>query len=142
MRLWSIHPQYLDRIGLVALWRESLLAQKVLQGETKGYRNHPQLDRFKRHQQPQNCIAGYLLEIWRESRKRGYKFNRRKIATGASSKKIPITQGQLIYEFRLLCERLKQRDPERYQLLFSTQDIDPHPIFTIVNGDIESWERT
>jgi len=30
MRLWTIHPKYLDRQGLLALWREALLAQKVL----------------------------------------------------------------------------------------------------------------
>ena len=43
MRLWSIHPRYLDSMGLVALWREALLAQAVLRGETKGYKFHPQL---------------------------------------------------------------------------------------------------
>lgn len=32
MRLWSLHPSYLDAVGLVALWREGLLARKVLQG--------------------------------------------------------------------------------------------------------------
>lgn len=37
MRLWSIHPRYLDTKGLVALWRETLLlAQAVLFGNTKG----------------------------------------------------------------------------------------------------------
>ena len=48
MRLWSVHPKYLDSKGLVALWREALLAKQVLEGGTKGYRNHPQLDRFKK----------------------------------------------------------------------------------------------
>jgi Pyrimidine dimer DNA glycosylase len=47
MRIWSLHPQYLDRQGLTAAWREGLLAQKVLTGTTKGYRNHPQLRRFR-----------------------------------------------------------------------------------------------
>ena len=46
MRLWSVHPRYLDRQGLTAAWREALLAQKVLTGTTRGYRNHPQLVRF------------------------------------------------------------------------------------------------
>ena len=36
MRLWSLHPRYLDAKGLVALWREGLLAQAVLKGQTKG----------------------------------------------------------------------------------------------------------
>lgn len=43
MRLWSLHPQYLDAKGLVALWREGLLAQAVLAGQTRGYKRHPQL---------------------------------------------------------------------------------------------------
>jgi hypothetical protein len=47
MRIWSVHPRYLDRQGLTAGWREGLLAQKVLTGTTKGYRNHPQLRRFR-----------------------------------------------------------------------------------------------
>lgn len=38
MRLWVSHPKYLDCKGLVALWRESLLARKVLKGKTKGWR--------------------------------------------------------------------------------------------------------
>jgi hypothetical protein len=81
------------------------------------------------------------MEIWRESRRRGYNFNRQKIPTAVSRKKIPITRGQLRYEFNVLCERLKRRDPERYQRLFSTHRIEAHPIFTVVDGDVEKWER-
>lgn len=43
MRLWSLHPSLLDRAALIAGWREALLAQKVLRGQTTGYRHHPQL---------------------------------------------------------------------------------------------------
>ena len=32
MRLWSLHPCYLDPAGLVAVWREGLLARAVLRG--------------------------------------------------------------------------------------------------------------
>jgi len=141
LRLWSIHPKYLDRAGLVALWRESLLAQKVLQGRTKGYRNHPQLNRFKKHPQPLNAIASYLTEIWRESKRRGYNFDRRKIVTRASVKRMPVTRKQLRYEFQLLCERLKRRDPDRCQQLSFTNNIDPHPSFVAVDGEVEDWEK-
>ena len=65
MRLWSLHPKYLDTKGLLALWREGLLAQKVLAGKTKGYKNHPQLDRFKAHGSPRKAIGRYLLDIWK-----------------------------------------------------------------------------
>jgi hypothetical protein len=43
MRLWSLHPQYLDPAGLVAVWREGLLARAVFAGQTTGYKHHPQL---------------------------------------------------------------------------------------------------
>ena len=52
MRLWSIHPKYLDTKGLLAVWREALLAKKVLENKTKGYKNHPQLERFKQQNDP------------------------------------------------------------------------------------------
>jgi hypothetical protein len=38
MRLWTLHPKCLDARGLVVPWREALLAQKVLRGETRGYK--------------------------------------------------------------------------------------------------------
>lgn len=79
MRLWSIDFSYLDAKGLVALWRESLLAKHVILGLTKGYKNHPQLDRFYAHETPQMTISAYLDEIWREATVRGYKFDRTKV---------------------------------------------------------------
>jgi len=66
MRLWSIHPKYLDVQGLLGLWREGLLAQKVLLGETKGYRNHPQLIRFKRTPDPVLYLGTYLYYVYQE----------------------------------------------------------------------------
>ena len=56
MRLWSIHPRSLDARGLVALWREGLLARKVLRGRTRGYRHHPQLQRFRDLRDPVAAI--------------------------------------------------------------------------------------
>ncbi len=106
MRLWSIHPQYLDSKGLVALWRESLLAQKVLQGQTRGYRNHPQLSRFQDLQKPVAAIATYLEEILQESLRRGYTFDARKIAAGRIRNKIIVTSGQLEYELDHLRKKL------------------------------------
>jgi len=61
MRLWTVHPRYLDTKGLLAAWREGLLAQKVLQDKTSGYRNHPQLLRFRATANPTASIASYLL---------------------------------------------------------------------------------
>lgn len=142
MRLWSIHPKYLDRVGLVALWREALLARKVLKGETKGFKNHPQLERFRMHSYPQRAMAHYLTGIWEESRRRGYHFDERKIGTKDTAEKIPVTRGQLRYEFDRLCDKLKRRDPHRYRELQSVKEIDCHLSFRIIEGEIQDWEKT
>ncbi|HOP48642.1 MAG TPA: pyrimidine dimer DNA glycosylase/endonuclease V [Desulfobacteraceae bacterium] len=140
MRLWSIHPCNLDSRGLVALWREGLLAQKVLQGNTRGYRNHPQLIRFKAAINPVGAIAAYLKHIADEADKRGYHFDRSKITNSAFDDRIPVTTGQLEYEFLHLLGKLKQRNTELYIKLNKTKTIKPHPIFNAVIGDIEDWE--
>jgi hypothetical protein len=143
LRLWSIHPQYLDRMGLVALWRESLLAQKVLEGGTKGYRSHPQLRRFRDHPHPQRAIAHYLMGVWEEGRRRGYHFNKAKIGAEGplTIQKIPITKGQLRYELQWLCTKVQRRDPPTYQRLLAVEAIECHPIFETIEGAIEEWEK-
>lgn len=141
MRLWSIHPKYLDVAGLVALWREALLAQKVLRGETTGYRNHPQLERFKRVSHPRRAIADYLTEVWRESKRRRLNFDRGRIGAGGMAEKIPVTRGQLKFEFKLLCEKLRRRDPVKYQELLSIKEVEPHPFLRVVKGGVEEWEK-
>ena len=80
MRLWSLHPSYLDAVGLVALWREGLLARKVLQGQTKGYIHHPQLFRFRETGNPIHVLDFYLKTVHDESIRRGYNFDLSKIS--------------------------------------------------------------
>lgn len=140
MRLWSIHPYYLDAKGLVALWREGLLAQKVLLGETKGYRNHPQLHRFRASSNPVGSIASYLRCIADEAETRGYNFDRSKIARRNIKKSMPVTSGQIEYEFGHLLRKLKARDPGRHAALKANKSIRPHPLFRKVKGNVEQWE--
>jgi len=142
LRLWSIHPKYLDAAGLVALWRESLLAQKILREPTKGYRNHPQLRRFRMHPCPQRAMAGYLKGIWQESRRRGYNFDEKKIGVKDTAVKVPVTRGQLRYEFDWLLDKLKKRDGDRYNKLRSVKRIESNSAFEIIEGGIEEWEKT
>lgn len=143
MRLWSIHPKYLDRIGLIALWREGLLAKKVLENKTLGYKNHPQLLRFKNYKDPLLAINAYLFEVYLEGIKRGYKFNGKKIRKIKASKIISVNSGQIKFEFLHLLNKLKIRCKEKYfeNLKYKNYKIEPNPIFKIVNGDIESWEK-
>ena len=140
MRIWSLNPEYLDTKGLVAVWREALLAQKVLKGETKGYKNHPQLNRFKDQVDPVAAIAGYLRAIFREAVNRGYEFNYEKIAKRDFDGSIFCTRGQLLYEWNHLMQKLKSRDTRKYLEIRGIKEPNAHPIFKIIDGAIEGWE--
>jgi hypothetical protein len=142
MRIWTLHPSYLDAKGLVAVWREALLAQRVLSGATTGYRRHPQLTRFKQVADPMGAIATYLYHIYEEAGNRGYTFDRQKIASPHSAEPIPTTHGQLLYEWEHLKAKLHSRAPEKYQSIAAVQEPTPHPLFTIIAGPVEAWEIT
>jgi hypothetical protein len=141
MRLWSLHPEYLDVKGLVALWREGIMARNVLNGKTKGYKNHPQLERFKKQDDPVLAIDTYLLNVYMESKRRKYNFKRDRIGFKFIDYKIEVTDGQMLYEFKHLKRKLKVRDPEKYEIVADLDFPIPNPVFKIVEGDIESWER-
>ena len=141
MRLWSLHPQYLDSKGLVACWREGLLARKVLLGETRGYTNHPQLERFRVQKDPVEFIDAYLNAICDEAERRGYNFDRNKLGASTTRAKMRVTSGQVAYEWHHLKEKLKLRDPRRLSTFDKEKNPAPHPLFRIVAGDTESWER-
>jgi hypothetical protein len=141
MRLWSLHPGYLDARGLVALWREGLLARKVLQDKTKSYKNHPQLDRFNAHLQPTVAIDCYLRYVHEEAVRRGYKFDIGKIGPKQPCSKIPVTDGQLKYELNHLKTKLRLRDLSRYKRIIAVKKTQAHPLFKVIMGGIESWER-
>lgn len=141
MRLWSLHPCYLDSRGLVALWREGLLARKVLQNRTKGYRNHPQLERFKSQPDPVALIDRYLQVVLEEAVRREYRFEADKIGAEFSSRRLTVTVGQLRFELEHLKQKLRRRDFERFTSLENIVLPQANPIFIVVDGDMESWER-
>ena len=140
MRIWSLHPQLLDSKGLVALWRETLLAQKVLRGETRGYRQHPQLLRFKQQDDPLAAIATYLHAVQREATRRGYTFDASKILAPDSAEKMEVSDGQLAYEFAHLKAKLKLRDPAALARLQQIELPPPHSLFVVVHGEVAAWE--
>lgn len=141
MRIWSIHPKYLDTKGLLALWRETLLAKHVLEGKSKGYTMHPQLDRFKKSDKPLESINQYLSIIYQDAEKRGYNFNKDKINWDFVKTKIKVTTGQLDFEKMHLLNKLKTRDLMKYKQLRENKKIDVHPMFEVVEGSIEHWEK-
>jgi len=139
LRLWSLHPEHLDPKGLVALWREALLAQAVLAGETRGYTNHPQLDRFRAHASPLACIATYLRELAREASRRGYSFDVSKVRDARTRAKLRVTRGQLDYEWQHLASKLRNRNPAWHRAM--PREPRVHPLFVIVEGPVAPWER-
>lgn len=143
MRLWTLHPRYLDSRGLVALWREGLLAQAVLHGQTRGYTRHPQLVRFRAAPAPLAAIAAYLQEVHAEASRRGYAFDATKILRAAGSaepRSIPTTLGQLDYEWAHLKAKLASRAPADLAALQAVDAPEAHPLFRIVPGAVEAWE--
>ena len=141
MRLWTVHPKYLDPQGLVALWREALLAKAVLRGETRGYRHHPQLHRFQAHPDPRAAVNAYLVAVHAEASTRGYAFDRAKLEPEMEVAKIVVTRGQIGHEWRHLLSKLATRNPEVHRRWMSIESPDPHPLFALVEGPIEAWER-
>ena len=140
MRIWSLHPKYLDSRGLVALWRETLLAKRVLEGKTKGYKNHPQLNRFKEVNKPLDAINQYLSEIFIEASKRNFNFDKQKINWDFTKVKMNVTIGQLNYEVSHLLNKLQTRDIKIFEELNTNTIFETHPLFQLVVGGIEKWE--
>jgi Pyrimidine dimer DNA glycosylase len=141
VRLWTLHPRYLDPQGLVAVWREALLAQAVLRGRTKGYRHHPQLDRFRSHAAPRSAINAYLAAILAEAERRGYSFDARKLGPIRSRSRIQATSGQLAHEWRHLLAKLRARSPQVYRKWRGLAVPESQALFKIVAGPIAEWER-
>jgi hypothetical protein len=141
MRLWTLHPKYLDAKGLVALWREALLAQKVLRGATKGYKHHPQLCRFSQTKNPAAAAATYLSTVHEEAMRRDYNFDASKIGERHWRRKIKETRGQLLYEWQHLKRKLKRRDPKHLREFISVKNLAPNPLFKVVPGKVRGWEK-
>ena len=140
MRLWSLHPQYLDSAGLNASWREGLLAKNVLLGNTKGYTNHTQLIRFKNSSDPNLYIDAFLTQIYKEAVRRNFSYNKDKIRMIDGIPPIPVTKGQLEYELEHLKRKLQKRSPELLVKLPALSNLKPNPLFETIEGDVEEWE--
>ena len=142
MRLWSLHPSYLDSAGLVAVWREGLLARAVLAGQTKGYTHHPQLARFKATRAPLVAIETYLAAICDEADRRGYHFDRTRLGAKRTRAKLPVTRGQLAFELEHLTRKVRaRRRAWLVQLPTAGAHAKPHPLFRAIAGGVADWER-
>jgi len=141
LRLWSLHPRFLDRQGLTACWRESLLAQAVLAGATRGYTRHPQLERFREHPDAVELVGAYLAGVADEADARGYRFDRRRIRVPSDAVgRVEVTDGQLAHEWRHLLGKLEVRSLELAERWRDAEPA-PHPLFRVVPGPVAAWER-
>ena len=141
MRLWSLHPGHLDASGLVALWREGLLAQAVLAGRTRGYRHHPQLIRFRDETEPLALIGTYLRAVHVEAVRRGYRFDGARIENGAAKIVMDVPRGQVDFEWRHLMAKLARRSPA-WREWNETIERRLHPLFRLVDGGMAHWEAS
>ncbi|HEY9365492.1 MAG TPA: pyrimidine dimer DNA glycosylase/endonuclease V [Agromyces sp.] len=142
MRIWSLHPRYLDRQGLTACWRETLLAQAVLEGATRGYTRHPQLERFRAAPDPLGAIGDHLAGIAEEATARGFRFDGSKVHRRSEPRvQLEVTTGQLALEWEHLLRKLSVRSPELAAQWAGIELPDAHPLFTVVDGPVASWER-
>jgi hypothetical protein len=123
-------------------WREALLARAVLGGSTRGYRNHPQLERFRAQAAPRSAINAYLRGVYDEAVVRGYSFDRGNIGRARIRVLVPVTPGQVEYEWEHLPRKLALRNPALYAQWHPIGVPECHPLFTVRPGPIESWERT
>ena len=142
MRLWSLHPRYLDSKGLTAAWREALPARAVVAGDTRGDRAHPQLIRFEGCADPLAAIETCLQGLLADAQARGFGFDAAKLSGVRSRRRLAVTRGQLAFEWRHLRSKLQVRDPERLRLLpRPVAAIETHPLFRAVPGPIAEWAR-
>lgn len=147
MRLWSLHPRYLDKVGVVACWSEGLGGLRALQGRQKMHRNHPQLERFKATGVSEYSLYIYLDTLWRVQRSAQLDYSKldplvpgyvllRTLPT------LPVTTGQIAYEQWLLYTKLRGRDERAAgRILCPTDEVVLHPMFYSVPGPVEAWER-
>jgi hypothetical protein len=141
MRIWSLHPRFLDRQGLTACWRETLLAQAVLAGRTRGYTRHPQLERFREHADAVGLVGAYLTGVADEAQARGYRFDRARILSpGAPTPRLVVTEGQLALEWAHLMAKLEARSPTLAERWREAEPV-PHPLFRVEPGPVAPWER-
>lgn len=122
------------------MWREGLLAQAVLTGQTRGYKYHPQLTRFLESSAPKSQIAHYLHAVQVEATRRRYNFDAKKMGRTTVMESLAVTRGQLEYEWVHLANKLKRRAPVWLDEIQRVEPPESHPLFHIVDGGVAEWE--
>lgn len=148
MRIWSFHPKYLDKQGLSRAINEGIAGNKALRKTGEGYppswEKHSQLERFKT-----TAIPGIYSQLYLD-RLFMIKYNSWMLETNQEPffddienpyPKLKVTIGQLKYEWQRYLKKISKRSPKLYEELKSIELPEPHPLFNIIDGDVESWEK-
>jgi hypothetical protein len=142
MRIWSIHPKYLDSKELLNLWNETIQAKNEFLTKFSGHFSNKQLERFLDLKNPLEAINSYMSSIYREAVKRDFSVDDSFMDWDFDdSIQIPVTAGQISHEISKLKSRLRERDEKKLQKLNGRTFLELHPIFYSVPGTIEEWEN-
>jgi hypothetical protein len=139
MRIWTVHPRYLDVKGFVALWRETLLGMETLKKHVKcqhyiPWYKHPQLAPFKAQSDPILYISNYLYLVLEESRRRNYNFDGSKLDAIPYCENLPLIKASrevLVHEWLVCLGRYRVRSPKWFEEVkdISPLEVDPHPLY-------------
>ncbi|HEX7370291.1 MAG TPA: hypothetical protein VF284_08450 [Rhodanobacteraceae bacterium] len=100
------------------------------------------LDRFRAQRDPEAAIAAYLAHVHAEAVARDYNFAAEKVGARRQRILIPVTRGQLDYEWQHLHAKLGVRDPDRLTVIRHIRRPQCHPSFQVIAGGVEAWEKT
>jgi hypothetical protein len=140
MCLWSLHPEYQDPRGLVALWREALWCRRF--SEVKGaVMSPPSIGSFSGFGVARRPLPRYLYVVYAEAERRGYHFDVQRIPSEGHVDCVEVTHGQLAYEREYLKQSCN-RSPSWLTSIESASIPKPHPLFCIVSGTVAEWEVT
>lgn len=111
----------------------------MLKNKTRGCKKHPQLERFKAQKNPAAAINAFLFFVEQEACARKHCFDKSKLERPWQSQKIPVTKGQLGFEFSRLKKKLGKRSPGKYNEIRTQKNPEPNPLFKAIKGGTGSW---
>lgn len=157
MRLWSFHPSYLDNIGLARLYNEGIGGIRAIRGEQKMHLNHPQLTRFKVccDNHTYIILSAYLRVVHNELELRGmvndgkfkhdlllnYLFQNTKDLFNITVNSSQIN-GEIVHFINKTKTQKGRYINDNLKQAIAAKNILPHPLFTVVPGPVESWEKS
>ena len=83
----------------------------------------------------------YLDAVRQEGDSRGYALAAERINRARCGGRLTVSRGQIEHEWRHLRRKLTARDPRWLAALGPVTRPRAHPLFRVVAGEVEDWER-